>query len=152
MTSVQSLWKEQWESWKCYTTTINHRDDEDEEQYRKRREDIVREITETGRLKADTVAGVTTSPWDGGNTREFQENSSDTNRRGPDVGLAVTRMINAERVEKDRRAQGLISQIFVHVLSRLCLIGEIALANSIWFSIRTDAVPIVQSNDGKGRS
>lgn len=157
MRPIKFMWKARWESWKCYKIVFERRIDESEEQFQLRMEIAIRQIQENGRLPADVTVNATSDfPWDEERTANFRENM--LGMSGPDggVGHAVTRIINADRVEKDPTLQHMISQIFIHILTHLYFGGELALANSIWFSIRAAAIPVASdvrsdgSQDSKG--
>lgn len=105
------------------------REDETEEDFRKRGKEI------SGRISQ----------------RNEQLRQGNSEGWSPDDDPTVLGKVFADTVDNDRLAQKIFGDILIEILRHLHAEGEIALANSIWQSIRVDELfkpgPILSSND-----
>jgi hypothetical protein len=140
LSPIQYQWASQWERWKCYTVSFEQMENETPEEFQARFQDAQRRITQTGRLPEDLRAQATPFRWEQEGLEQVHDTMFGSDSAGRNIGSAVTSMISADRVERDPGAQIMIGQIFVDILRYLYNSGEVALANSLWHSVRLDAV------------
>lgn len=114
LTPVKFKYQGDWAALKCFKVTM--REDEAEEDFRKRAKEISRRISQ----------------------RNERLRQGDSEGWSPDDDPTVSGKLYANTVDNDKLARETVGNILVEILRHLHAEDEIALANSIWQSIRVD--------------
>ena len=123
LTRVARKYQSMWEALKCYHVT--RRNNELMENYYERTGGILMKLYQ----------------------RRQEMRRGEITEWSPDDDPTVRGILLAERVEKDKACQEMISRILIDVLVHLCDGGENALANSIWQSLRVDALSLPEKSE-----
>jgi hypothetical protein len=122
LTPIQVKWQSLWASLKCYDIKFDKIENETDQEFQDRGKEVTQAVYRNTKLPPDPMTQAALEEWLG------------TKR------ATVTSKISADLVEHDKNAQSMIGNIFVDILRHLHGEGEVALANSLWHSVRVDAV------------